>query len=170
MHAEGYVKNTNDIISKLSVMLKEGKERSPEYAELKRRLGWEINGIILHKYYFENIGGNGILDDNSLLKKAITENFGSYENCKRDFIATGLMRGIGWVVMYYDKNSKKIFNMWINEHDKGNLSGYTPVLVMDVFEHAFITDFGLKKSDYIEIFFQSIKWEEAEKRFKNSLK
>ena len=77
----------------------------------------------------------------------------------------GAMRGIGWVILYYDKQSDEIFNTWINEHDAGHLSGATPLLIMDVFEHAYMLDYGIKKADYIEAFFKAINWQVVNTRF-----
>ena len=123
----------------LAAMAKEGKAGTPEYAELKRRFGWEFNGMRLHELYFGNMKKGGAkLKEGSPLHKKIVEDFGSYENWETDFRATGGMRGIGWVILYYDKIGKKLFTCWVNEHDAGHLSGCVPLLVMDVFEHAFV--------------------------------
>ena len=154
---QGYVTNTNKVADALGAMAKEGKTATPEYAELKRRFGWEWNGMRLHEYYFGNLIKDGkALDKNSNLSRKIIEDFGSYENWEKDFKATGAMRGIGWVILYYD--GSRLFNTWINEHDVGHLSGASPLLVMDVFEHAYMLDYGLKKADYIEAFFKAIDW------------
>lgn len=154
---QGYVTNTNKVAEALGAMAKEGKTATPEYAELKRRFGWEWNGMRLHEYYFGNLIKDGkALDKNSNLFRKIVEDFGSYENWEKDFKATGAMRGIGWVILYYD--GTRLFNTWINEHDVGHLSGASPLLVMDVFEHAYMIDYGLKKADYIEAFFRAIDW------------
>src|SRR4030067_2572054 len=93
---QGYVTNTNKVLDTLDQMLKDGKTGIPEFAELKRRLGWEFNGMRLHEYYFENLGGKAPLDKNRRLAKKIAEGFGSYEAWEKDFKATGAMRGIGW--------------------------------------------------------------------------
>jgi Fe-Mn family superoxide dismutase len=98
--------------------------------------------------------------------KKIPEDFGSYENWEKDFRTSGAMRGIGWIVLYYDPVGKRTFNCWVNEHDAGHLSGCVPILVMDVFEHAYMTDYQLKRADYIAAFFKNIDWKEAEARFK----
>ncbi len=161
---QGYVTNTNKVMDALSAMLKEGKTTSPEYAELKRRFGWEFNGMRLHEYYFGNLGGNGLLSGDGSLGKRITAQFGSYEAWEKDFRGTGTMRGIGWTVLYQDNMSSSMCNVWVNEHDVGHLAGCTPLLIMDVFEHAFITDYGLKRADYIDAFFRNINWEEVQKR------
>jgi Fe-Mn family superoxide dismutase len=161
---QGYVTNTNKVLEALGQMLKEGKVATPEYAELKRRLGWEFNGMRLHEYYFENLGGKGGISKTGKLYQKLVESFGSYEAWEKDFKATGAMRGIGWAVLYQDILSGNFINFWINEHDGGHPSGGMPILIMDVFEHAFMIDYGLKRADYIETFFRNINWPETEKR------
>jgi superoxide dismutase, Fe-Mn family len=162
---QGYVKNTGTVLDSLNKMLTEGKDRTPEYAELKRRLGWEFNGMRLHEYYFENLGGKAGLDANSPLAKKLAEDFGSVELWRKDFISTGVMRGIGWVILYQDSLTGRLMNTWINEHDVGHLAGGEPLLVMDVFEHAFITDYQLERAKYIEAFMASVNWQEVARRF-----
>lgn len=163
---QGYVTNTNKLMDALASMLKEGKVSTPEYAELKRRLGWEFNGMRLHEYYFDNLGGKTALDKSGKLAKKLVEDFGSYESWERDFKASGTMRGIGWVILYQDNINGKLFNQWINEHDVGHPAGCAPILVLDVFEHAFMVDYGLKRADYIEAFFKNINWAVVESRLK----
>lgn len=163
---QGYVTNTNKVLDILNQMLAEGKTATPEYAELKRRLGWEFNGMRLHEYYFENLGGKGGVDQAGKLAAKIAADFGSYEAWEKDFRATGAMRGIGWAVLYQDSANGKLINFWINEHDVAHPAGCTPILIMDVFEHAFMLDYGLKRADYIEAFFRNIDWKAAESRLK----
>lgn len=161
----GYVTNFNKLDTTLVEIEKQGKYNTPEYAELNRRLGWEFNGMRLHELYFENMTKKGtLLDKKSQLYSAITKEFGSYEFWEKDFKSMGMMRGIGWVVLYYDNEAKRLFNVWINEHDTGHFAGCVPLLVMDVFEHAYMPDYGLKRADYIEAFFKSINWDVASKR------
>tara|TARA_B100001971_G_scaffold13260_1_gene10572 strand:+ start:158 stop:742 length:585 start_codon:yes stop_codon:yes gene_type:complete len=163
---QGYVTNTNKVLSRLASILKEGSTGTPEYAELKRRFGWEWNGMRLHENYFDNLTNGGtLLDTNSVLAKAIVTDFGSIENWEKDFKATGMLRGIGWTALYLDPESKRLFNTWINEHEIGHISGGSLLLIMDVFEHAFMIDYGLKRADYIEAFFKNIDWNIVSKRF-----
>lgn len=123
----------------------------------------------LHEYYFENLlKGGSKLDANSPLAIKIVDEFGSLENWEKDFRATGAMRGIGWTILYLDNVGNRLFNVWVNEHDLGHLSGCTPLLIMDVFEHAFMIDYQLKRADYIEAFFKAICWDEVGKRFQNA--
>jgi len=160
---QGYVTNTNKVLDTLDAMLKDGKAGTPEYAELKRRLGWEFDGMRLHEYYFENLGAKPLAQGGKLAQK-IAADFGSYENWEKDFRATGAMRGIGWTILYQDPANGRLMNFWINEHDVSHPAGCTPLLIMDVFEHAFMIDFGLKRADYIAAFFANINWDAVEKR------
>ena len=155
---KGYVTHTNKALDILSTMLKDGKAGSYEYAEVKRRLGWEFNGMRLHELYFGNLGGDGSPDGGAKVKSLIEKQFGSYEDWEKDFKAVGGMRGIGWAILYHDPESDLLVNMWINEHDVAHPAGCTPLLVMDVFEHAFVFDYGLKRPDYIAAFFNNIDW------------
>jgi Fe-Mn family superoxide dismutase len=163
---QGYVTNTNKVLDTLDQISKDGKTATPEFAELKRRLGWEFNGMRLHEYYFENLGGKGGIDKNGKLAKKLAEGFGSYEVWEKDFKATGSMRGIGWVVLYQDTVSGRLINFWVNEHDVSHPAGCNPLLIMDVFEHAFMLDYGLKRADYIEAFFRNMNWSASESRIK----
>ncbi len=163
---QGYVTNTNKVLETLDQMLSGDKTGTPEFAELKRRLGWEFDGMRLHEYYFENLGGKTPLDKNGRLAKKMVEDFGSYEVWEKDFKATGSMRGIGWAVLYQDLTNGKLINFWINEHDVSHPAGCSPLLIMDVFEHAFMLDYGLKRADYIVAFFKNINWAAVEARLK----
>jgi superoxide dismutase, Fe-Mn family len=164
---QGYVSNTNKVQDILEQLRREGKTGTPEFSELKRRLGWEFNGIRLHEYYFDNLGGNEThLDVDGRLGNKLAASFGSIKAWETDFRATGAMRGIGWSVLYQDEANGRLDNFWINEHDEGHPAGCIPILVMDVFEHAFMLDYGLKRADYIEAFFQNINWHAVENRLK----
>jgi Fe-Mn family superoxide dismutase len=163
---QGYVANTNKVLDILGLMAADGKTGTPEFAELKRRLGWEFNGMRLHEYYFENLGGKAALDPAGKLGRKIVEQFGDIESWEKDFRATGAMRGIGWVVLYEDLTNGRLINFWVNEHDVSHPAGCQPLLIMDVFEHAFMIDYGLKRADYIEAFFKNINWAVVGSRLK----
>ena len=161
---QGYVKNTNLLGEELQKLAEQGQTKTPAYAELKRRFGWEFDGMRLHELYFGNLGGKEPLAEDSKLRKKIGENFGSFDKWAADFKATGALRGIGWVVLYEDPVSGRLFNTWINEHDLGHLAGGRPLLIMDVFEHAYIPDYGLQRGDYIQAFFDNVDWQAVEGR------
>jgi len=162
---QGYVTNTNLLQESLQKLSSEGKARSLEYAELKRRLGWEFDGMRLHELYFENLGGKGTLNPESALHKHIVKDFGSFDKWKADFIATGSMRGIGWAILYLDPSSGKLINTWVGEHDIGHLVGGKPLLIMDVFEHAYMIDYLLDRAKYIDAFFKNIQWDAVISRY-----
>ena len=162
---QGYVNNFNKLNDILVTMEKNGTFGTPEFAELNRRLGWEFNGMRLHEYYFENMTREPVETDiNSQIYKKIATEWGSFELFLADFKSMGAMRGIGWVITYYDKMADRLFNTWINEHDTGHFSGCVPLLVMDVFEHAYMIDYGLKKVDYVDAFIKSIDWQVVQGR------
>lgn len=163
---QGYVTNTNKLADALAALALGGKAATPEYAEIKRRFGWEFNGMRLHEYYFGNMAKDGERPAaNSTLARALESQFGGRQAWEADFRATGAMRGIGWAVLSLDAAGGRLFNVWVNEHDLGHLAGGTPLLVLDVFEHAFLLDYGLKRPDYIEAFFRAVDWGAVERRF-----
>lgn len=162
---EGYVNNTNKLADQLKTLLDSDMASTPEYAELTRRFGWEFNGMRLHEYYFDNMKNAGAqLPSESPLHKILTQQFGTFETWQKDFVATGSMRGIGWAILYYDPKGDRYFNCWVNEHDMGHLAGCKPLLVMDIFEHAFMVDYGTKRADYISAFMKSVDWRKVEER------
>ena len=164
---EGYVKNTNALLDNLSSAQDGGWIDMPGFAELKRRFGWEFDGMRLHELYFGNLmKGGSKLDEAPQLKAQIEKDFGSVEKWEKDFRATLSIRGIGWAVLYFDQEAGKLFNTWIGEHDGGHLAGCVPILVVDAFEHAYIADFGTKRPDYINAVMKILCFHVLEGRFK----
>ncbi|HEX8000987.1 MAG TPA: Fe-Mn family superoxide dismutase [Pyrinomonadaceae bacterium] len=167
---EGYVKETNKLTDKISEFLKDGnvdQDEMPAYSELTRRLGFEYNGMVLHEYYFGNMKrqGAGDPDKASAFYKKAAGTFGSYEIWKADFVGVGKMRGVGWAICYQNPANGRLSNHWITLHETGNVSGFVPVLVMDVWEHAFILDYKpAERPKYIEAFFSNIDWQAVEQR------
>ena len=167
---EGYVKETNALRDKLHELLADGRfdhEEKPAYAELTRRLGFENNGMVLHEYYFENLtrGGAGAPARNAKLREAAEASFGSFDVWRADFASVGKMRGVGWAICYKDPVNGALSNHWITLHEVGNVTGFTPILVMDVWEHAFMLDYKpADRPKYIEAFFANTNWEVVEAR------
>lgn len=162
---EGYVKNTNALITAIGDMENNNQDRTLAFMALQRRFGWEYDGMRLHELYFENLGQSNPLAISSDLYKQIVSDFKSFDNWKKEFLSMGLIRGIGWVILYKDPIQNRLFNVWVNEHDLGHLAGGTPLLVMDVWEHAYITEYGLDRARYIDMFMQNINWDAVMKRF-----
>jgi Fe-Mn family superoxide dismutase len=161
---EGYVTNTNTLNERIAELISGGEldaTKVAAFSELKRRFGFEYNGMVLHEYYFENMQKQGTGDAMAgAFKSAAEASFGSYETWKADFVNTGKMRGVGWAATYQDPSNGQISNHWINLHETGNVAGYTPILIMDVWEHAFIKDYApADRPKYIEAFFSNIAWD-----------
>ena len=141
---EGYVKETNKLTERITEFIKDGnvdQEEMPAYSELTRRLGFEYNGMVLHEYYFDNLqsgGGTGDPTKTSQFLKAAETTFGSYDIWKADFVGIGKMRGVGWAICYQNPSNGRLSNHWITLHETGNVAGFDPVLVMDVWEHAYL--------------------------------
>ncbi|MFA6273293.1 MAG: Fe-Mn family superoxide dismutase [Candidatus Paceibacterota bacterium] len=154
----GYVKNANLILEKA------GEN------ELQRRFAFEFDGMRNHEYYFAQFeGGPTPLTDNSPLKKALTQEFGSYENWLAQFKNIALTRGVGWAFLYYDPQTKHLLNQWVDEQHIGHLTGLSPIVVLDIWEHAYVADYQPSgKKDYIEDFFANLNWEVVEKNFQNA--
>ncbi len=167
---EGYVKQTNLLTEKIAEFIKDGRidqEEMPAYSELTRRLGFEYNGMVLHEYYFDNMmrGGSGDAERNSGFFRAAEQSYGSYDVWKADFVGIGKMRGVGWAICYQDPANGRLSNHWISLHQIGNVAGFNPVLVMDVWEHAYLLDYKpAERPKYIESFFANIDWSAADRR------
>jgi Fe-Mn family superoxide dismutase len=167
---EGYVQATNQLTTQIGEMLKDGRidhEEMPAYSELTRRLGFEYNGMALHEYYFENLtkGGAKKPDQGSAFVKAAEDSFGSYDMWKLDFSSVGKMRGVGWAVCSLNPANRRLSNHWISLHEHGHVAGFIPLLVMDVWEHAYLLDYKpSERASYIEAFFANIDWKSVEKR------
>jgi Fe-Mn family superoxide dismutase len=167
---EGYVKETNNLTEKIWQFIQDGKvdqEEMPAYSELTRRLGFEYNGMVLHEYYFENLKkgtGTGKPESSSKFLKAAEASFGSYDIWKADFQGIGKMRGVGWAICYENPANNRLSNHWISLHETGNVAGFNPILVMDVWEHAYLLDFKTERPKYIEAFFSNIDWSAVEGR------
>lgn len=169
----GYVKQVNGLNEDLAKSRGEGKAsgKNPEFAELTRRLGFEYGGMILHEYYFSNLrkAADPQPAKNSGLAKALGDAFGSIDQWKTDFQAIGEMRGVGWVVLFEDPVTDQLSNHWITLHQEGIPAGFKPLLVMDVWEHAFMRDYkATERAKYVDAFFRNVDWQVVERRLNES--
>lgn len=167
----GYVTNTNKLNEEIAALLQAGKGATPEYAELSRRLGFEYNGMILHEYYFGNLSANGGGQPaaGSATRSAIEASFGSWDNWIADFTNVGKFRGVGWSVLFQDPTTGRLSNHWITLHQDGNPAGFKPILVLDVWEHAFLIDYKpAERAKYIDAFFQNVDWNAVEQRISSA--
>jgi Fe-Mn family superoxide dismutase len=162
---QGYVEHANRLLDGSA----KAEVGSPTWAELKRRLGFEIDGIVLHEYYFGNLASGSKLHPGSDLAVDLGTAWGSPGAWREDFARTGGMRGVGWAILYRDPATGDLFNWWVSSHEHGHPAGFHPVLVLDVFEHAWMVDYGAGgREQYIAAFLDNVNWEVVEQRHRDS--
>jgi len=167
----GYVKNSNLILEKIEEMSKDAEKNAYALGEFQRRFGFEFCGMRNHEYYFRSFeGGAKSLDEGSNLKRMIADTWGSFDNWLARFKTIATTRGIGWAVLFYDPQTKRLLNAWVDEHHLGNLSGLSFIMGIDMWEHSFMIDYPpSQKKDYISAFFENVNWTVAEENFRKSI-
>jgi Fe-Mn family superoxide dismutase len=166
----GYVKNTNTILTKIDEYTKDAKANAYALGELQRRFGFEFDGMRNHEYYFAHFEeGAKPLSSESALSQAITQEWDKFDGWLNIFKSIALTRGIGWAILYYDPSTKRLLNAWVDEHHLGHLVGLSPILVLDMWEHAYFIDYtpGEKKK-YIEAFFENLNWKNVEENLESA--
>jgi Fe-Mn family superoxide dismutase len=169
---QGYVTRTNALLDKTQKMVAAGthlndqKAPVPEYSELKRRFGFEFNGMVLHEYYFQNLKkGTGDIPQGAALVKCAEKCFGSVQNWWEELMATAKAPGVGWVIACQDPAGKRLFNTWVSMHEEGNIAGYRVVLALDIWEHAFVGDYlPTERGKYLTAFAKNVDWEAVNRR------
>jgi len=157
----GYVKRTNALLDALAA----ADPGTSAWQEMKRRLGWEFNGMRLHELYFDAMapGGRGELAG-SAFGQAVAAQYGSVEAWQKDFLATAKAPGIGWTITYKDGNGN-LLNVWVTEHEQGHPAGLAPILVCDVFEHAFsVYRQPTDRVPYLDDWFTNVDWQAVSAR------
>jgi Fe-Mn family superoxide dismutase len=164
----GYVKNANLIMDKMAVL--DSAQDPYIVGELFRRFSFEYNGIRNHELYFSSLSGGAKTGENTAIQKALTELFGSMEKFKTEFTYLALTRGVGWAILWYDKrDGGRFLASWVDEQHLGQLQGCTPILALDMWEHAYVYDYPTsEKKKYIEAFFDNLNWEVIEENFKKA--
>lgn len=158
---EGYVKHAN----KAHGLLHSGDLDDYTAGEVRRRFVWEFNGMRLHELFFDALTpGGSDLDRDGPFCKAVNASFGGVDSWMKDLRAVAGMRGIGWAAVIRDPATGRLHNQWINEHDAGALAGGEPLFLIDVFEHAFIRDFGTDKDSYLDALFDNVDWDRVATR------
>jgi superoxide dismutase, Fe-Mn family len=161
----GYVNKRNEIEEKLTKVDRSAANATySEYGELKREESFAVGGIYLHEYYFSVLGGDGAAKGE--LIQAIEKEFGSYENWLNDFKAAGMVAR-GWVVLAYDTNDGRLHNYLCDAHNHGGIWGAFPILVMDMYEHAYFIDYGSDRKTYIEDYLKNLDWDKINQIFKS---
>ena len=171
---EGYVANTNALNEAIQNAFSEGLElNKPPIAEMQRRLGFEYNGMILHEYYFGALKkGTRKPPENSELGQKLALDFGSFDRWLKQFSEIGRTRGIGWVVTSLDPASGRLHNFWIGDHEIGHVAGFLPIIVMDMWEHSFVTDYGASavgRGEYLKAYLLNLDWDVTAERLQRAL-
>lgn len=160
---QGYVKKWQEIQEKLnSADLSQANATFSELRELKVEESFAANAVLLHEAYFDILGGSGLPEGD--IVEAVKKDFSSFEAWTESFKALGLASR-GWVILAYDFNEGKLRNYIADSHNSLAIWGASPVLVLDVYEHAFFIDYGADKKAYIEAFFQNLNWEAINRKF-----
>ncbi len=158
---EGYVKKTNEIQGKLETADKSlSNGVYSEIGEMKRQETFAVNGMKLHEVYFGHLQGDGKPAGD--LVKMIEADFGSLDAWKEDLLATG-MSARGWAITAYDFKDNRLHNYASDAHNVGAVWGAIPVIVLDVYEHAYFMDYGVSRKAYIDSFFKNLDWGFANK-------
>lgn len=167
----GYVKNANTILGKIEELSLDSEANAYALGEIQRRFGFEFDGMRNHEFYFHHFeGGSQSLKDGGLLKGAIEKEWSSFDAWLARFKAIALTRGVGWAILYYDPVTKRLLNAWVDEQHLGHLTGLSPILCLDMWEHSFVADYQPSgKKNYVEDFFENLNWQSAEENFTNSI-
>jgi len=165
---QGYVKHANLILEALNNS-PSSLEASQAYAisEMQRRFAFEFDGMRNHEFYFRSLeNGSAPIDTESPLAKAIEKEFGSFDAWLARFKTIAKTRGVGWAILYFDPHTKHLINGWIDEQHMGHLTGLSPILTLDMWEHSFVADYQPSgKSQYIDDFFANLNWNTVERNY-----
>lgn len=166
---EGYVKKRNEIAESLKSVDRAGQNRTYSlFRELKVEETYAVNGSILHELYFENIGINST-NPGPAAQKLIDNSFGSLENFKKDLMDCAQCSR-GWVLTAYSLDDKRLHNFVCEQHNQNIPVLALPLLVLDVYEHAYMIDFGIKRDPYLDVFWDHIQWNVVEQRIEKWVK
>lgn len=166
---KGYVSNANLVLNKIKEYEQNPAENAYILSEINRRFAFEFGGVRNHEIYFSSLsGGSKSLPTGSKLLEALEKEGETFDSWLEKFKALAMTRGVGWAMLYYEKESGKIINHWVDEQHIGHLVGLSPILALDMWEHAFVYDYGTsEKKKYVEAFFANLNWEVIENNFKS---
>jgi superoxide dismutase, Fe-Mn family len=167
----GYVKNFNSMTDLLQDLAKDSEKNMHALSELIRRRSFEFGGMRLHEHYFSQFeNGSKKTDQESSFAKAIAKQYGSIDNVIMQLTHVGNMRGPGWSILYFDQQSKSFHIGFTGEQHQGHFVTLPIMIALDVWEHAFLLDYGAAgKGKYIDAFFKNLNWSVIENRFANNL-
>ena len=164
---KAYVTNSNLVLNKIKEYEKDLVTNAYILSELHRRFAFEFGGVRNHEYYFASLsGGAKELPVDSKLKAEIEKSGITFEIWLANFKALAMTRGIGWAMLYYDKETGSLLTQWVDEQHLGHLVSASPILALDMWEHAYLFDYiPSEKKNYIEAFFANLNWEVIEENY-----
>jgi Fe-Mn family superoxide dismutase len=168
----GYVKHVNLILEKIRELREEDADGNAFVInELRRRLGFEFDGMRMHEYYFEQFeGGARVADAEGSLRKIATEKYGSWEGFIAHVRQVAGTRGIGWVVVYADVKASTLHTAFVSDHEIGQLAGLPIILAVDLWEHAYMVDYvPAEKKDYVDAFLENVNWTAIDARLASAM-
>ena len=168
----GYVSHTNLCLQKIDELSADLKLNGYERGEVQRRFGFEYDGMRNHEVYFDSLSlGPTEISKDSELYKSIAYLWGSFDAWLNRFKSIALSRGIGWAMLYFDKKETRLLNAYVEDHQLGQLVGCTPILALDMWEHAFVADYQPSgKKDYVNDFFLNLNWSKVEENLNQAAK
>jgi Fe-Mn family superoxide dismutase len=164
---QGYVAALNEMRQAEAELAKDAQRNKHALAEIRRRRPFEFDGMRMHELYFTQFedGRNDGADDGPFAQ-AVRKQFGGLRACDEVIKAVGMSRGIGWTVLYYDAEADLFLVQWVGDHELGQLAGVPILLVMDMWEHAYMVDYvPAEKERYIDAFLANVNWRVVEQRF-----
>ena len=166
---EGYVTEVNLLLEQLSEFPGAGELAAKDRLErdgLVRRFAFEQNGVFLHETFFEALGGGrGSPAANGVFSDAVDISYGGFDTWKQDVVELGKTRGVGWVITGRSKSDNRLLNLWVDDHTRGLIPGFDPVVAFDLWEHAYLLDFKpSRRQDYLQVLFDNMNWDVVESR------
>ncbi len=162
----GYVENVNKLLTQTRELAAGKPQDKAAYDARARRLAFEWNGMVLHELFFDSLQGpDRKLNDTGVFAEGLDESFGGFEAWRQDVIEMAALRGIGWVATVRDRDTNQLLNVWVDEHHLGMPAGVQPLLVIDLWEHAWLLDYlPTQRSTYVETVLRNIDWSLVEAR------
>lgn len=156
----GYVKHVNLIREKIDAFNNDPENNAFAISEMQRRLGFEFGGMRNHEYYFTQFEGGAKTLPDGTLKDLMAERWGSVDAWHQAFNKITMTRGVGWAMLYIDRQTNQLVQTWVDEQQFGQLPGLDIVLALDMWEHSYMLDYPpSKKKEYVDAFFRNLNWE-----------
>jgi superoxide dismutase, Fe-Mn family len=156
----GYVKHANLIREKIDAYSSDPDNNNYAIGEMQRRFGFEFGGMRNHEYYFTQFEEGAKVLPESKLKEMLCQQWDSVEAWQNRFMKIAMTRGVGWAMLYIDRQNDQLVETWVDEQHLGQLADLDIVLALDVWEHSYMLDYPpSKKKEYIDAFFRNLNWE-----------